>query len=124
MSKDFADLDVYKMAMEVGRFASRSARAWSYFDRSVIGIQFARAAHGIAANLAEASGRWHFKDRAQFMYYARGSARETRCWLDKARLEGLVSEADWLETRQTIVRIEKMLSSLAERQRRRRSAAT
>jgi len=117
MPSDFTELDVYRLAMEVGTSVGSKVRGWSHFDRSVIGIQLARAAHGIAANLAEAAGRAHVKDRRLFIYYARGSARETRCWLDKAQLEGLLSEPDWSQNRDAVMRIEKMLTRLARAQR-------
>lgn len=117
MPSDFTELDVYKLAMEVGTFVGKAVRSWAHYDRSVIGVQLARAAHGIAANLAEAAGRAWLKDRRLFIYYARGSARETRCWLDKARNEGLISDDDWTRNRDTVIRIEKMLTQLARAQR-------
>jgi four helix bundle protein len=44
----------------------------------------ARAADSIGANIAEAFGRFHFGEKLQFLYYARGSLFETKYWLNRA----------------------------------------
>ncbi|MCB9307873.1 MAG: four helix bundle protein [Lewinellaceae bacterium] len=46
--------------------------------------QFADAADSIAANIAEGYGRFHYKDKRNFYYMARGSLSETKTWALKA----------------------------------------
>jgi four helix bundle protein len=41
-------------------------------------------------NLAEGHGRYHFKDRLNFCYYARGSLEETKTLLSKAKRRNLI----------------------------------
>ncbi len=43
--------------------------------------QIRRSALSISANIAEAYGRYHIKDKINFYYYARGSATETQSHL-------------------------------------------
>lgn len=43
--------------------------------------QIRRSASCISANIAEAYGRYHIKDKVNFYYFARGSATETQSHL-------------------------------------------
>jgi four helix bundle protein len=63
---------------------------WDELARSVVGLQFARAADSIGANVAEAFGRFHFNEKLQFMYYARGSLFETKFWTNRALARSLL----------------------------------
>jgi len=58
--------------------------------KNTIGKQLVRAAGSISTNLAEGHGRYHFKDRLNFCYFARGSLEETKSWLLKAVRRGLI----------------------------------
>jgi four helix bundle protein len=51
------------------------------YDREVIGSQLIRSADSIGANIAESHGRYHYGEKIQFLYYARGSLTETQYWL-------------------------------------------
>ena len=61
------------------------------FTREVVGGQLARAADSIGANIAEAFGRFHYGEKLQFLYYARGSLFETKYWLNRTLVRNLVS---------------------------------
>ncbi|MBW2171114.1 MAG: four helix bundle protein [Deltaproteobacteria bacterium] len=62
--------------------------------KATIGKQLVRAADSISANLAEGHGRYHFNDRLNFCYYARGSLEETKSWISKATRRGLMPPED------------------------------
>jgi four helix bundle protein len=64
---------------------------WDTFTREVVGGQLARAADSIGANIAEAFGRFHYGEKIQFLYYARGSLFETKYWLNRAVKRQLLS---------------------------------
>ena len=85
------DLDVYQMAEELADKVWDICIGWNYFAKDTIGKQLVSAADSISANLAEGHGRYHFKDRINFCYYARGSLEETKNWLSKAIRRGLVA---------------------------------
>ena len=74
---------------------------WDYFAKDTMGKQLVRAADSISANLAEGHGRFHFKDRLNFCYYARGSLEETKTWLSKAFRRGLIS-SELVEIKQIV----------------------
>ena len=66
---------------------------WDRFARDVVGKQLARAADSIGANIAEAFGRYHYGEKLQFLYYARGSLFETKYWLNRAQTRDLIPSA-------------------------------
>ena len=86
------DLEIYKMAEKISDNVWAISKNWDYFSKNTIGKQLVRSVDSIAANLAEGHGRYHYKDRIKFCYYARGSMEETRTWLSKAERRGLLNE--------------------------------
>jgi len=89
------DLNVYQLSMEIGEKIWNITHKWDYFSIDTIGKQLVKAVDSIAANLSEGFGRYHFKDRKNFCYYARGSLFEGKTWLIKAHDRGLVSDNDF-----------------------------
>ena len=64
---------------------------WNAFSRDVVGGQLARAADSIGANIAESFGRFHYGEKLQFLFFARGSLFETRYWLNRAMKRRLIA---------------------------------
>ena len=64
---------------------------WDPFAKKVVGEQLARAADSIGANIAEAFGRFHYGEKLQFLYYARGSLFETKYWLNRSLARDLMA---------------------------------
>jgi four helix bundle protein len=87
---NFRDLKAYRLATQLAADLHRSVREWPKFERYVIGDQLVRAAHGVGANIAEATGRWHVPDRRRFLWMARGSLSETEHWILSAEEQGLL----------------------------------
>ena len=73
MPATFEDLRVLKAAEEIADSIWKRVVRWEEFARDVVGKQLARAADSIGANIAEAFGRFHFGEKLQFLYFARGS---------------------------------------------------
>jgi four helix bundle protein len=86
------DLDVYQMAEDLADRIWNMCVTWDYFAKDTIGKQLVRAVDGVSVNLAEGHGRYHFKDRLNFCYYARGSLEETKSWFNKAKRRNLIKE--------------------------------
>ena len=85
------DMEIYNISMEIGDEIWFSVVEWENLAKYSIGQQIVRSADSIAANIAEGYGRYHFKDRKNFMFYARGSHYETITWLTKARNRKIIS---------------------------------
>ncbi|MBN1821990.1 MAG: four helix bundle protein [Prolixibacteraceae bacterium] len=78
------ELEIYQIAMRISDIVWFSVLEWNSLAKDTMGKQLIRSSDSIAANIAEGFGRFHFKDRRQFMYYSRGSLYETKTWLTKA----------------------------------------
>ncbi len=89
------DLEVYKVAMEIGEIIWKIVERWDGFSRYSLGNQIVRSSDSIALNIAEGYGRFHYKENKNFCYYSRGSAKETSSALEKARQRNLVNEAEY-----------------------------
>lgn len=86
------DLEIYQLAMEIGDEIWFSVVEWENLAKYSIGQQIIRSVDSIAANISEDYGRFHFKDRKNFVYDARGSQSETKTWLIKAKNRKIISE--------------------------------
>jgi four helix bundle protein len=75
---------VYVQASEFADFVWEDVLHWRELARDTVGKQFARAADSIGANIAESYGRYHWSDRLNFLYYARGSLYECKHWIARA----------------------------------------
>jgi four helix bundle protein len=84
MALKFEELRVLQAAEAVADGIWRVVARWEPFARDVVGRQMARSADSIGANIAEAYGRFHYGEKLQFLYYARGSLYETKYWLNRA----------------------------------------
>ena len=93
MALKFEELRVLQDAEEVADGIWRQVVRWDLFAREVVGGQLARAADSVGANIAESFGRFHYGEKLQFLYYARGSLYETKYWLNRAQARDLIPSA-------------------------------
>jgi four helix bundle protein len=90
MSATFEDLRVLKSAEEIADSVWKIVVQWDEFAKDVVGKQIARSADSVGANIAESFGRFNFGEKLQFLYYSRGSIFETKYWLNRTRVRGLI----------------------------------
>ena len=93
MATGLEDLKVLRAAEEVADKVWAEVSLWNLFARDVVGKQLARAADSIGANIAEAFGRFHYGDKLDFLYFARGRVFETKYWLNRGLERDLLSQA-------------------------------
>jgi len=89
------DLEVYRVAMEIGDIVWNVVIKWEYFEKKTLGAQLVDAADSIALNISEGYGRFHYKENKNFCYYSRGSAKETLTAVRKAKARNLLSEGEF-----------------------------
>ena len=89
---NFENLHVYQLSERLADEIWDVVIAWDYFAKETIGKQIVRSADSISANIAESHSRYHFKDKAKFGYYARGSFEETKSWLRKVIKRNLIND--------------------------------
>ena len=89
------DLEIYKLAQEIGELIWSIVNRWDNYQRNAIGFQFVRAADSISASIAVGYGRYFYKDRRNFCYYGRGSIMETKTWAKKTVYRNLITVLEY-----------------------------
>jgi four helix bundle protein len=74
----------------VWRLVSR----WSPLAMDTVGKQLVRAIDRVGASLVEGDGRDSQREAVHFFQIARGSARETRYWIQRATVRHLIPPAE------------------------------
>jgi four helix bundle protein len=92
MPLKFEELEVLRKAEKNADSIWRNVLRWEPFASEVVGRQLARSADSIGANIAESFGRFHYGEKLQFLYYARGSLYETKYWLNRAIKRNLLPQ--------------------------------
>ncbi len=90
MATELEDLRILKVAEEIADAVWKRVVEWDEFAKDVVGKQMARAIDSIGANIAESYGRFNYGEKLQFLYYSRGSLFETKYWLNRALVRGLM----------------------------------
>lgn len=78
---DFTDMPVWQKANEVVQQVYAICSKLPKSEEYALSSQLKRAALSITANIAEAFGRNHSRDKINFYYYGRGSTYEVRSHL-------------------------------------------
>ena len=92
MALKFEELKILQTSEDIADGIWKEILQWKPFVRDVVGKQLARSADSIGANIAEAYGRFHYDEKVQFLYYARGSLFETKYWLNRVKERQLMTE--------------------------------
>ena len=118
MPKKLSKLEVYILSEELSNLIWDIVNQWNYFEKATIGNQLVRAVDSISANIAECHGRFHYKDKQKFGYYARGSFEETKSWLRKCYQRKLIRNDQLLIIKIYVNKIGPKLNSLINTFRR------
>ncbi len=94
MFREIHESEVFSTAERLSNLVWKIVLSWNYFERETVGKQLVRAVDSISANIAEAHGRFHFQEKKNFGYYARGSLEETKSWIRKCRQRNLMSKSE------------------------------
>lgn len=90
MKTELEDLRILQTAQEIADSLWSRIVKWDDFSKDTVGKQLAPAADSIGANIAEAFGRFHYGQKIEFLYYARGSLFETKYWLNRVMRRSLM----------------------------------
>lgn len=91
------EIEVYRLAEEIADKWWEIVSRWSPFAKDTVGKQLIRAVDSVGANIAESYGRYHFGEKINFLYYARGSLYEAKFFAQRARKRKLVTEEEFKE---------------------------
>src|SRR5215211_312185 len=90
MASTFRSLVAWQRARALADELHAVVVSWPAFDRDSVGLQLVRSIDSVAANIAEAGGRWTVADKRNLLLIARGSLYETEHWIDCATARGLL----------------------------------
>lgn len=85
---------MFRLFEELSTWGWNCVKGWDYFAKDTVGKQMVRALDSVNANIVEADGRYSSMDAIRFLVIARGSAREGRLWIERARDRQLVDAED------------------------------
>lgn len=122
--KDVEELRILTEAEEICDEIWDEVIGWDYFVRDTVGKQIVKAADSIGSNIAESQGRFHPSDVINFLYYARGSLKETSFWLRRVKRRKLMSEAKCNQIMERITNLAPQLNAFIQSQRKRKSQQT
>ena len=91
----FTDLEVWKSSHELTISIYKISKDFPKEETFGITSQLRRAVISIESNIAEGFSRFHFKDRLNFYYQARGSVSEVQTQLIIVKDLGYVSNKDF-----------------------------
>ena len=114
MAATFEDLRVLKTAEEIADSIWKRVVRWDEFAKDVVGKQLARAVDSIGANVAEAFGRFHFGEKLQFLYFARGSLFESKYWLNRSRERELMPPEQAKDDVSRLTNLARQLNAFAD----------
>ena len=92
---ELEDLRVFKLADELSDIVWEIVFRWDKFAKDTVGNQWVRSTDSVGANIAEGYGRYFFGENIVFLYYSRGSLKESEYWMNKAHKRGLVGEDEY-----------------------------
>ncbi|HZH98402.1 MAG TPA: four helix bundle protein [Fimbriimonadaceae bacterium] len=106
------ELEVFRAFEEIATWCWSQIESWKPHHRDTVGRQLIRAIDSVGANLVEGDGRYSSADALHFFIVARGSAREARLWLERAKQRSLVSREHAEAIEDQLVRATKLLNLL------------
>ena len=96
MVRNYTDLEIYQRSLKLVKEIYLLTKNFPKDETYGMRDQVRRAAASIGANIAEAFGRYHYKDKLVFLYNSRGSLYETQHFLELATSVGYIKEVDKL----------------------------
>jgi len=113
MATSFDDLRILKTAEGIADSVWKCVVQWDEFAKDVVGKQLTRAVDSIGANISESFGRYHFGEKLQFLYYARGSLFESKYWLNRVKTRDLMDLSEVQTYIDNLTDLARLLNSFA-----------
>ena len=116
--QNFRKLTVWQKAHELTLGVYRATVGFPDEERFGLTSQIRRACASISGNIAEGTGRSGDKDFARFCQMAMGSAAEVEYHLLLAHDLGMLNDEEYRDLTESVIEIEKMLTSLMKKLRK------
>ena len=113
--KNFRDLDVWLLAMEIVVDIYEYTKTFPKEEVYGLVSQMRRAAVSIASNIAEGFNRYHNKEYRQFLYITLGSCAELETQIEVSLLLGYITQAGRDKIMEKLDHESRMLRNLIKR---------
>jgi len=113
--KNFRDLDVWRLAMEIIGDIYKYTKAFPKEEIYGLVSQMRRSSVSIASNIAEGFNRYHNKEYRQFLYIALGSCAELETQVEVSLLLGYITQDVRDKTTEKLDHESRMLRNLIKR---------
>ena len=113
--KNFRDLDVWRLAMEIVGDIYKYTKAFPKEEIYGLVSQMRRSAVSIASNIAEGFNRYHNKEYRQFLYIALGSCAELETQVEVSLLLVYITQDVRDKTTEKLDHESRMLRNLIKR---------
>ena len=113
--KNFRDLDVWRLAMEIIGDIYKYTKAFPKEEIYGLVSQMRRSSVSIASNIAEGFNRYHNKEYRQFLYIALGSCAELETQIEVSLLLGYITKDLRDKTTEKLDHESRMLRNLIKR---------
>lgn len=88
--KSYRDLEIWKLAVQLAIKVYKLSKEFPADEKFGLIAQIKDAVTSVSANIAESFGRFHYKDRVNFIYNSRGSLLEVESHLAVAKELGFI----------------------------------
>lgn len=106
------EMAFFKQFVEVADRVWRIVSRWAPLAMDTVGKQLVRAIDRVGATLVEGDGRYSEAEAVHFFTIARGSARETRYWINRAAVRNLMTPDEANEILATLTSATRQLQSV------------
>lgn len=117
--KEFTDLMAWQEAHKLVLAIYKITRLFPKEELYGLVSQLRRAVTSITANIAEGFSRWHYRERINFYYNARGSLSEVKNFLITAKDLEMISSGDFVKIYEQTKKVEIFLNGLIRSTRER-----
>ena len=114
----FTDLEAWQEGHKLVLQIYRATKDFPKEEMFGIVSQIRRAAASVTANIAEGYGRFHFKDKNNFYFHARGSLCETESFLILAKDLKYLKEEEFDRIFMQVMRVGQLLKGMISSVRR------
>ena len=111
------DMRMFSETEELCDTVWRVVGSWTHMAQDTAGKQLIRAVDSIGANLVEGEGRYHFREKLNFCYVARGSAREAAFWLRRAQARQLLPNDQAVAIQHSLHAVTRWINTLITQRR-------
>lgn len=117
---NYRNLEIWKLAVELTVDVYRLVENFPSHEKFGLSSQLSRSVNSVGANIAESCGRYHFKDKINFLYHSRGSLIETEHHLIIANKLKFITDSElddmMLKIKKIAIKLNNYINSLKSKE--------